>query len=71
MPGGMNGVTLARKAKRARPRLRVLLTTGYAERSGATEDAAGSEFDLIAKPYRRSDLAARVRRAIDGPTGVS
>ena len=30
----------------------------------------GAEFDLINKPYRRSELAARVRRALDGPTGV-
>ncbi|WP_210526640.1 histidine kinase famiy protein [Rubellimicrobium arenae] len=70
MPGGINGVMLARRARQARPRLKVLLTTGYAELSFERETAGGSEFDLINKPYRRSELAAKVRQVLDGPTGV-
>lgn len=70
MPGGMNGVMLAREARRQRPRLKVLLTTGYAEASIERVDARGTEFDLIGKPYKRADLAARVRQVIDGPTGA-
>ncbi|WP_207540347.1 histidine kinase famiy protein [Sabulicella rubraurantiaca] len=70
MPGGMNGVVLARLARRSRPRLKVLLTTGYAEMSLERIEAGGSEFDVIQKPYRRSELAAKVRMVIDGPTGV-
>ncbi|MGO4863424.1 response regulator, partial [Campylobacter jejuni] len=61
MPGGMNGVMLAREARRQRPRLKVLLTTGYAEASIERVDARGTEFDLIGKPYKRPDLAGRVR----------
>jgi PAS domain S-box-containing protein len=71
MPGGMNGVMLAREVKRRRPRMRVLLTTGYAESSIERVDARGAEFDLIQKPYKRSELATKVRQVIDGPTGVS
>jgi PAS domain S-box-containing protein len=70
MPGGMNGVMLAREARRARPKLKVMLTTGYAELSLERENAGGSEFDLINKPYRRSELATRVRQVLDGPTGI-
>jgi len=70
MPGGMNGVMLAREVKRRRPRMRVLLTTGYAESSIERVDARGAEFDLIQKPYKRSELATKVRQVIDGPTGV-
>ncbi len=70
MPGGMNGVVLAREAKRRRPKLRVLLTTGYAEASLERDDAGGTEFELIDKPYRRADLVRRVRLVLDGPTGV-
>jgi PAS domain S-box-containing protein len=70
MPGGMNGVSLAREVKRRRPRIRVLLTTGYAESSIERVDARGAEFELIQKPYKRRDLAAKVRQVIDGPTGV-
>jgi CheY-like chemotaxis protein len=70
MPGGMNGVVLAREARSRRPRIKVLLTTGYAENSLERVDARGSEFDVINKPYKRSELAAKVRQTLDGPTGV-
>jgi PAS domain S-box-containing protein len=70
MPGGMNGVVLAREARRRQPRLKVLLTTGYAEASLERTDIGGSEFDLLNKPYRRTDLIRRVRAILDGPTGT-
>ncbi|QNE32937.1 PAS domain-containing protein [Sphingomonas sp. NBWT7] len=70
MPGGMNGVMLAREVKRRRPKMRVLLTTGYAESSIERVDARGAEFELIQKPYKRSELATKVRQVIEGPTGI-
>ena len=44
--------------------------TGYAEASIERVDARGAEFELISKPYRRTELAAKVRQVIEGPTGV-
>lgn len=70
MPGGMNGVVLAREARLRRPMLKVLLTTGYAEASLDRTDAGGVEFDLLNKPYRRNDLIRRVRTVLDGPRGL-
>ena len=70
MPGGMNGVMLARAARERQPKIKVLLTTGYAEASLERTDAGGTEFELINKPYKRMELARRVRRVLDGPTGV-
>jgi len=70
MPGGMNGVVLAREARRRRPGLKILLTTGYAEASIERVDAGGSEFEIINKPYRQQDLIRKVRLVLDGPTGV-
>ena len=70
MPGGMNGVLLAREARRRQPKLKVLLATGYAEASLERTDIGGSEFDLLNKPYRRTELVRRVRAILDGPTGV-
>lgn len=70
MPGGMNGVMLAREAKRRWPSVKVLLTTGYAENSLERTDAGGAEFEVISKPYVPADLARKVRMVIDGPTGV-
>ena len=70
MPGGMNGVLLAREARRRQPTLKVLLATGYAEASLERTDIGGSEFDLLNKPYRRTELVRRVRAILDGPTGT-
>ncbi|PAX08860.1 histidine kinase famiy protein [Sphingomonas lenta] len=70
MPGGMNGVMLAREVRRRRPGVKVLLTTGYAGSSIERVDAEGAEFDVIGKPYRRAELASGVRRALDGPSGT-
>jgi len=70
MPGGMNGIALGREATRRRPELKVLLTTGYAEASLERTDAGGSEFDLLNKPYRRTDLVRRVRAILDGPAAL-
>jgi len=70
MPGGMNGIVLAREAKRRQAHLKILLTTGYAEASLERTDAGGSEFDLLNKPYRRTDLVRRVRAILDGPAAV-
>ncbi|BAV99794.1 ATP-binding protein [Lysobacter enzymogenes] len=57
---GMNGKELAVAARRLRPRLPVLLTSGY-----ETETAnAGEAFELLRKPYRREQVAAAIARAI-------
>ncbi|MFN4042239.1 MAG: histidine kinase famiy protein [Brevundimonas sp.] len=70
MPGGMNGVTLAHEVRRRRPNAKILLTTGWADRALDNEEDRGG-FDLIGKPYRRADLARKVRLLLDGPNGVS
>ena len=63
MPEHMNGIDLARAARRHRPDLKVLLTSGYAG-FDAGERGAG-EFPVLPKPYRRAELARRVRAALD------
>ncbi|MFI7856488.1 histidine kinase famiy protein [Pseudomonas promysalinigenes] len=71
MPGGMNGVMLAREVRRLQPQMKVLLTTGYAENSIERTDIGGSEFEVISKPCQPHDLARRVRQVLDGFTGVT
>ena len=71
MPGGMNGVMLAREARKRNRRIKILLTTGYAEASNERVDVGMQEFDIIDKPYRRLDLGRRIRMILDGPTGVT
>ena len=64
MPDHMNGIDLARAARRRRPQLKVLLTSGYAGFDPGGSHAA-TEFPLLAKPYRRAELAKRVRATLD------
>jgi CheY-like chemotaxis protein len=65
MPGGMDGRTLVEAARRLRPQLRVLFTSGF---TGAAASAAmGDDFSgsLLSKPYRKEELARRVRTILD------
>jgi PAS domain S-box-containing protein len=58
MPGGMNGVELARAAVELRPSLPVILTSGY---TGETLGAATeTPWPLLAKPYPAEALAALI-----------
>lgn len=71
MPGGMNGVTLANELRKIRPDQRVLMTTGWADRAvDIGDEAERSGYLLIGKPYRRDELARRIRQTLDGATGV-
>ena len=59
---GMSGKELAVAARRLRPTLAVLLTSGY-EPDAAGPDA--DEFALLPKPYRREELSGAVRAILD------
>ncbi len=61
MPGGMDGLALAREAARRRPGLPVLLTTGY---TGGGAAAVPLGLPLLRKPYRIDDLAQALQRAL-------
>lgn len=59
MPGGMNGIELARKVKKARPELPVILTTGYSEEAHELP----TETAVLRKPYEAEDLGAALDAA--------
>jgi signal transduction histidine kinase/ActR/RegA family two-component response regulator len=61
MPGGMNGVELAREIQRRRSEIPVLLTSGYAE--AAVRDAEAAGVQILAKPYHIDELAAALGAA--------
>jgi CheY-like chemotaxis protein len=63
MPGGVNGVELAREALRERPELKVLLTSGYI---GDEASSWANQFPMIDKPYSRPEMAAKLRGVLDG-----
>jgi signal transduction histidine kinase/DNA-binding response OmpR family regulator len=64
MPGGVNGLSLARTARELRPNLRVLLTSGFVGEGRAID---GREFPLLDKPYETAVLAATLRKLLDRP----
>jgi PAS domain S-box-containing protein len=65
MPGSMNGRELADEAVKRRPSLKVLFTSGYTENAIVHHGRLDPGVLLLAKPYRKSDLARMIRTALD------
>jgi PAS domain S-box-containing protein len=71
MPGGMNGVELARRVRQLKPGVKIIYSSGFpsealAERSGTQVDGP-----LLYKPYQRDEFAAAVRGAMAAHSTVS
>jgi PAS domain S-box-containing protein len=65
LPGGMNGRQLADFGRTARPALKILFITGYAERAvmdvgGGLDDGMG----ILTKPFAMDGLAARIKELL-------
>jgi PAS domain S-box-containing protein len=69
MPGGMNGRQLALELRQRWPNLRVLYTSGYAHGRLTIDGESVPSKYLLSKPYRRAELAARLRDALDDAVG--
>jgi two-component system NtrC family sensor kinase len=63
MPGGMNGLELAREVGARFPGIPVLLATGY---SASAQDAVRQGVVVLQKPYDLDSLQRNIREAIDG-----
>ncbi|MCQ9375088.1 PAS domain S-box protein [Methyloversatilis sp. XJ19-13] len=66
MPGGMNGPQLVEAAHGVRPQLKVLYTSGYTENAIVHQGRLDKGVHLLNKPYRRAELARKVRLALSG-----
>jgi PAS domain S-box-containing protein len=66
MPGSMNGRQLANALQTSRPALKVLFTSGYTENAIIHHGRLDSGVLLLAKPYRKSDMAVMIRTALAG-----
>ena len=62
MPG-MNGATLARLAHERRPRLPILMITGYAEQEAFETNTP--DVPVLRKPFKRAQLAARIAEMLN------
>jgi len=65
MPGGMDGVDLARYAIDRYPAIKVLFTSGYAKGMTLHRDEHDAEINWISKPYRKQDLERTVRGILE------
>jgi PAS domain S-box-containing protein len=63
LPGGMNGRQLADFGRIARPNLRVLFITGYAEKV-VSGDALDRGMGVLTKPFAMDGLANKIREII-------
>ena len=64
MPGAMNGRQLVDAATRLRPSLRTLFTSGYTENAIVHHGRLDEGVLLLAKPYRKPELARMIRVAL-------
>jgi PAS domain S-box-containing protein len=64
LPGGMNGRQLADFGRVARPKLKILFITGYAEKTVVAGDKLEAGMGVLTKPFAMEGLAARIKELI-------
>jgi PAS domain S-box-containing protein len=65
LPKGMSGVELAKRARRIKPGLKVLLTSGYSEEVFEQHCRPDKDIPLLRKPYKRKELAEMLRQILE------
>ncbi|MCQ8241861.1 PAS domain-containing protein [Rhizosaccharibacter radicis] len=65
LPGGMNGRQMADAARVARPHLRVLFITGYAEGAVLADGHLDPGTEVLTKPFSLDALTSRVRSMVE------
>lgn len=61
MPGPVTSTALAERAKALIPAVRILYTSGYTRNALTTGGRLDAGVQLLSKPYRREELARRIR----------
>ena len=65
----VNGKKLADEARRRRPDLKVLFTTGYTRNAIVHNGTLDPGVEMIGKPFTIEELAVKVRQVLDGVVG--
>ena len=71
MPGGMNGWELGDMARQIRPGLPIIYTSGYALETLVKQGRIPKQSMILTKPYRKAELAHRLREALAATMPVS
>jgi len=61
LPGGMTGSELAEAARQARPNLKVLFVTGYAETGPLARDQLAAGMQVLTKPFSIDVLTSKIK----------
>jgi signal transduction histidine kinase/ActR/RegA family two-component response regulator len=67
----MNGIVFAQEMRKRYPEVALLLTSGFSSKLSSDVDVKALGAKLVAKPYRKIDLAIAVRAALDNVTAVA
>ena len=67
----VNGAKLAEEARKRRPDLRVLFTTGYTRNAVVHNGVLDDGVELIGKPFTIEELAAKVRAVLEASLGAN
>ncbi len=65
MPGPVRSVEMARQAKLLLPSIEVLFTSGYTQNAIVHGGRLDPGVELLSKPYRREDLARKIRTLLN------
>jgi PAS domain S-box-containing protein len=65
MPDGMNGRELADRVRALKPGTKALYTSGYSENAIIHHGRLDAGVELLNKPYRKRELAFKVRKVLD------
>jgi PAS domain S-box-containing protein len=65
LPGGINGRQLGEEARRRRPNLIVLFTTGYTRNAIIHQGRLDPGVEFIGKPFTYAALVAKIQRLLD------
>jgi len=66
MPNGMSGIDLAQKIAVNHSHIKILLTSGYPDKIAAGGEIKAMNIELLAKPFRRAQLAVAIENATAG-----
>ena len=68
MPNGMSGIDLAKQITVDHTHIKILLTSGYPDKIAAQGEIKAMDIELLAKPFRRVQLAAAIENTATGQT---
>lgn len=66
LPGGVNGIELAREATQRESMIKILLTSGYPDQQIATLADGQTNLQIISKPYRTRELERKIHAILQG-----